>query len=585
MHFLPLLALALLSSASPLAQDFTTRHVLRAVPAGWTAVASAPRDHTIDMRIGLKQARMGELLEALEEVSNPAHARYGMHLSKAQVDVLVAPRDETVKTVQDWLDTHGVQVTGRSPAGDWLHVRVPVKRAEQMLNTRYNVYRHTSGSHIVRSEAYALPRSLDDHVNLVQPTTFFGSIHERRSESELGKRASGLLVEQAMASAAPNCSSTITPKCLRSLYRTENYTPATNRSTIGITGYLGKFLVCLVNDCNNKISTEQYASHKDLEKFNVDYFPDAVNAKFDVEKINGGQNLESDPGTEANLDAQYTGAMSYPNPITFYSTGGRAPYLPDSNTGAPTNEPYLEWVDYMLAKETLPLTITTSYGDDEQTVPPDYARRVCESFAQLGARGVSLLFSSGKQVVPPDSGVGGGQCLNNSELPLKKQFIPTFPASCPFVTSVGATHKISPEEGVGFSQGGFSNYFERPDYQKNAVADYISSLGSKYNGLYNNTGRGFPDVSAQGENYVIIQAGLPMQVSGTSASCPTFAGVISLLNDYRLSQGKPPLGFLNPWLYANAGTLNDITQGNNPGCGTSGFNATTGWVSGLVCIA
>ncbi|KAG8766361.1 hypothetical protein FRC12_006930 [Ceratobasidium sp. 428] len=555
MHFLPLLALALLSSASPLAQDFTTRHVLRAVPAGWTAVASAPRDHTIDMRIGLKQARMGELLEALEEVSNPAHARYGMHLSKAQVDVLVAPRDETVKTVQDWLDTHGVQVTGRSPAGDWLHVRVPVKRAEQMLNTRYNVYRHTSGSHIVRSEAYALPRSLDDHVNLVQPTTFFGSIHERRSESELGKRASGLLVEQAMASAAPNCSSTITPKCLRSLYRTENYTPATNRSTIGITGYLGKFLVCLVNDCNNKISTEQYASHKDLEKFNVDYFPDAVNAKFDVEKINGGQNLESDPGTEANLDAQYTGAMSYPNPITFYSTGGRAPYLPDSNTGAPTNEPYLEWVDYMLAKETLPLTITTSYGDDEQTVPPDYARRVCESFAQLGARGVSLLFSSGKQVVPPSF-------YHHIHISPKGFWRRWWP--------LAQRTKYHPKREWASLKADSRTTLKDPTIRRMLLPTIYPLLEASIMGYITILEEDFQMFPHRGKS-------LPMQVSGTSASCPTFAGVISLLNDYRLSQGKPPLGFLNPWLYANAGTLNDITQGNNPGCGTSGFNATTGW--------
>jgi tripeptidyl-peptidase-1 len=82
MYILPFLALALLSSASPLASEFTTRHALREVPSGWTAVARAPAEHMIDMRIGLKQARMAELLSTLAEVSNPAHARYGMHLSK-----------------------------------------------------------------------------------------------------------------------------------------------------------------------------------------------------------------------------------------------------------------------------------------------------------------------------------------------------------------------------------------------------------------------------------------------------------------------------------------------------------------------
>lgn len=73
-------------------------------------------------------------------------------------------------------------------------------------------------------------------------------------------------------------------------------------------------------------------------------------------------------------------------------------------------------------------------------------------------------------------------------------------------------------------------------------------------------------------------------MSGTSAASPTFAGVIALLNDYLISQGKPPLGFLNPFLYSKGVSgLNDITRGNNPGCNTNGFSASTGWdpVTGL----
>lgn len=54
-----------------------------------------------------------------------------------------------------------------------------------------------------------------------------------------------------------------------------------------------------------------------------------------------------------------------------------------------------------------------------------------------------------------------------------------------------------------------------------------------------------------------------------------------MLNDARISAGKPALGFLNPWLYETGYTgLNDITEGNNPGCGTEGFNATIGWDPG-----
>lgn len=47
---------------------------------------------------------------------------------------------------------------------------------------------------------------------------------------------------------------------------------------------------------------------------------------------------------------------------------------------------------------------------------------------------------------------------------------------------------------------------------------------------------------------------------------------------YRISEGKAPLGFLNPMLYSSGvAGLNDITSGSNPGCGTAGFTATAGW--------
>ena len=74
----------------------------------------------------------------------------------------------------------------------------------------------------------------------------------------------------------------------------------------------------------------------------------------------------------------------------------------------------------------------------------------------------------------------------------------------------------------------------------------------------------------------MVLAGRVVAAFGTSAAAPTFAGVVSLLNDARIRQGKPPLGWLNPWLYAVGDSwpkaFNDIVEGGNPGCGTPGFN-------------
>jgi tripeptidyl-peptidase I len=192
---------------------------------------------------------------------------------------------------------------------------------------------------------------------------------------------------------------------------------------------------------------------------------------------------------------------------------------------------------------------------------------VCNLYAQLGGRGVSVLFSSG------DSGVGTGCLTNNGKN--QTRFLPQFPAACPWVTSVGATGGV-PEAAVSFSSGGFSDLWSTPDYQRAAVEKYLDNLGDTWKGVYNPTGRGFPDVAAQGVNYPVIDKGQAALADGTSCASPTFAAVVALLNDARLKAGLPSMGFLNPWIYQiGHSALNDITTGSSGGCnGRSSFNIT-----------
>lgn len=90
------------------------------------------------------------------------------------------------------------------------------------------------------------------------------------------------------------------------------------------------------------------------------------------------------------------------------------------------------------------------------------------------------------------------------------------------------------------------------------------------------TTRGYPDISANGANYVVAIDGEFTLIYGTSASCPTVASMITLINEKRLAAGKSSLGFLNPTLYTKKEMLNDIAIGGNEGCGTAGFTAVEG---------
>lgn len=81
------------------------------------------------------------------------------------------------------------------------------------------------------------------------------------------------------------------------------------------------------------------------------------------------------------------------------------------------------------------------------------------------------------------------------------EFTPQFPASCPYITAIGGTQGYSPEIAWVGSGSGFSNYFERPWYQEDAVERFLQDamngdLKEEYEKYTDYTGRGFADMSA-----------------------------------------------------------------------------------------
>ncbi|KAH9165579.1 subtilisin-like protein [Lactarius sanguifluus] len=525
--------------------DIRTKHAWGTVPENWETLGHPAAGTTIDLHIALEPQRKNAVVDALYEVSFPRSPKYGAHLSREQLADIVAPHPDTLALVNSWLNHHGVHPSSvsKSHGGGWLTVAdVPLLQANSILSASYQLYQHTKTNEtVIRTISYGLPMELHSHVKTVAPTTYFSSPRMLRHTPRL-RRQAGTVAAPAKAAAASvdlgrvlsrRDIDRVTPSFLRWLYNTLGYAPAaTDRNKLGIAGFLG-----------------DSPSIDDLEQFMTEYRTDGADtATFDVVLISGGVYDPDNPSVEGNLNMQYTEAMAFPTPHTYYSTGGGS-----------SMDPYLSWLNFMLSL-------------DDNQLPRTSA---CELYAQLGVRGASLLFSTG------DYGVGR-DCTDRSG---NVRFRPVFPASCPWVTSVGGTMDY-PEVGASFSSGGFSNYFSRPVYQDGAVATYLANLGGQYDGLYNANGRGIPDISAQAHKCSFVHREEYFFLDGTSCAVPIAAGIVSLLNDYRLSRGRTPLGFLNYWLYdygiADLG-LNDITSGSNPGCNTDGFSASTEWdpVTGL----
>ncbi|ORY59175.1 tripeptidyl-peptidase [Pseudomassariella vexata] len=535
-------------------------HSLKNVPQGWKQARAALPTDRIKLHIALSHPSGAALEQAVLEMSTPGHSNYGQHMSAKELRSFTAPSKRGLSDVTGWLRDAGIEVMVDN---DWIRIEPTVEQANALLSAEFAWYESENGGAAkLRTLSYSVPDGIADSVKMIQPTTRFGQ-PERHRSNVFSIIENPELVDGEEAAAVTY----VTPASLKSLYNI-GYTPSADGNLVAFASYL-----------------EEYARYADLQSFERRFLPEHVGQNFSVVQINGGLNDQTstqDSG-EANLDNQYILGVSAPIPITEYSTGGLGPLVPTVDETVDSNEPYLEFLTYLLKlpDADLPQTLSTSYGEEEQSVPKDYALTVCDLFMQLGARGVSVLFSSG------DSGPGDSCISNVNDGPF---FQPSFPGACPWITSVGATTSSSPEVAVSFSSGGFSIYHSRPAWQDAAVSSYLSKIGKTYSAYFNATGRGFPDVAAQGEYFEVYDQGRLAAYSGTSASAPTFAGVVALLNAARKSIGEAPLGFLNPWLYNNTAALTDITTGAGTGCTTKKFfpkgaawNATAGWdpVTGL----
>ncbi|KAG5643809.1 hypothetical protein DXG03_009632 [Asterophora parasitica] len=244
--------LAQLCIATPLSRrwdDLAEKHSWAEIPRGWEYHSSAPPDHTFEMRLALKQSRIDDLIANLMKTSDPNHPKYGKHLSISEAEALVAPHPDSVEAVEAWLQHHGVaadDAVRSTGGGEWVVVRVSVAQAERMLGTKYNVYHHPATSErVVRSMSYNLPRELHSHIDVVTPTTYFGTLRSMRKTSFLQPDIKPVAdnADFSIAAAVPSsCATTITPACLRGLYNTTDYVPtATNVNKLGVVGYLKEY--------------------------------------------------------------------------------------------------------------------------------------------------------------------------------------------------------------------------------------------------------------------------------------------------------------------------------------------------------
>ena len=486
----------------------------------WVLLGKPPKGHEVEITFAVKQHNPGWLEDKLKAVSYPDSPEYTNYMNFDEIANHVYGEPESVIAVVKTLDSMGVDESKiKFTLGqDFVVATVPHEAAETHFSAEFFEFKHKQQDSvkIVTSLAYTIPSLLKEHVDFISGICLFPA-----SSSKTIMRPYNPHSEEAR----------VTPSYIDSQYNISGYTASNNHTSQAVAAFL-----------------KQYFDESDLKKFQTTFdIPVKPIAKI------VGKDKPTDPGIEANLDVQYIGATgrnvdTWFISISTYSNGGQ--------------EDFLSWMVQQVNTTDSPWVHSVSYGDDESSIASDYIQRVDNEFMKFGVSGRTVLFASG------DSGVGCTGAL---------KFTPNWPTSSPYITSVGGTTSLTTVWSAG--GGGFSNVFPTPDYQKDVVDSYLKSGKAPRTSYFNVSGRAYPDVSAFSTNFIIIEYGEETPVAGTSCSTPTFAGVVSILNDIRLNKGQKTLGFLNPLLYTTlkGNGFFDIIYGDNGNDVCKGFEAAKGW--------
>ncbi|KAJ7018612.1 family S53 protease-like protein [Mycena alexandri] len=546
-------ALGLLLLVGAARGEFTVLERRDSPPRGFSRVGPSPPDTVLTLRLALTQNDISGLQEHVYDVSTPGNSRYGQYLSKEEAESFVAPSEDTLDGVNLWLKTNNLTSSPITAAGDWIAVSLTVSQANALLAAEFSTFQNADPNQTVhRTLSYSVPTTLKASINTVYPTVTFPAA---KPPSTINTKSSAVSRRSSpTTSVSSDCPGNWTPACVQELYGIPS-TPATPAAnTFGVCGF------------NN-----EFANFHDLNAFLTMFRPDInPNTTASLVSVDNGINnqLPSGVAIGANIDLQWAVGLATGVPVAFISTGTGSTGSVDFYT-ALLDEP-----NYLLSLAQPPQTVVSSYSDFEQNLSPQLAETICNSYAQLAARGVSYIVNSG-DFGASDPFTPSGACL---------PWAVPFPASCPFVTTVGATEfraGASAESATsGFGSGaGFSNIFKRPTYQDQVVPAYLTAINATSASPFNISGRAVPDISAiSNGSPMFLQGQLDTFWGGTQFGSTIFATMIALLNNERIAAGKPGLGFLNPLIYQNPTAFNDIATGSNPGCDDSNaFNGTVGW--------
>jgi tripeptidyl-peptidase I len=365
----------------------------------------------------VRERNMDVLKTILHQISDPKSKRYGDHMTKQEVNDLTYNADSH-NNITKYLHASGAEVHRDESMGNTITARAPVGTWERIFNTEFNVYSVKLENQdvkngdpklqtFIRSEKYSVPSKLHKHIASVLNTVQLPPMIARSHLLQRSPSRNEIGLSSRFSQGGSN--TLMNPKRLNEVYNIDDNTghPKATQAIFGTSDF--------------------YFSPEDITRFQVQFnLPlQSVNQSTGNSSVSSAWCRDNAiyPCVDGNLQVQYMMAMCSAPTTVYYSD-----YLTHAS-----------WLQTIYNSPNTPLiaTMTESYPEEYVSL---YEVEDFENWAvKLGAIGVTVIVASGDDgAALPLSSVG--RMSNSSQC----RYTSIFPASCPYVLSVGATQVHTP---------------------------------------------------------------------------------------------------------------------------------------------
>jgi kumamolisin len=489
-----------------------------------TGVESGGRQ--LNLVVSLQLSDPNGLAALIANQQNAKSPQYHQYLSTKEFISRFAPSAQAVAAVRQFLSSSGLKVTGVSANRTLISAKGSVAQAERVFGV--SILQYQLGKRTVYAPDRA-PQIPDTLVGYVLNIAGLDDVAVAQPLLE------GQMSAQSSASGASKATMPATGPG-------GGYTPSELRSAYDVTNLINAG----GNGSGQRLAVFELAAYfpSDLAAFRSYYgLPSSGVNNISVDGgtptcAAAGSSCDSGGSIEADLDVEDAAGLA-PNATLDVFTG--------PNSGQGLLDTYNQ-----IVVDNVDAVTTTSWGLCEPASGTTMLDSLDQIFAQAASQGQTIAAAAGDY--------GSDDCLHAYGTRSASPNVDS-PASDPYVLGVGGT-SLSLSSGSYVAEniwnhngnatgGGISSVFTMPTWQ----------VGAGVTNSYSTGEREVPDVSADADpnnGYSVYCSSTAscagpsnpwIEVGGTSAAAPLWAGVLTDINTYLAANGVAALGWVNPTLY------------------------------------